>query len=159
MAELIQNIERVVSPFVEAIGGFLVKVGIRGERGSKIIEIYADTDSGITIDQCAELSRNISAAFDREDIIAGSYRLEVSSPGLDHPLKLARQYKKNRGRQLKVTASIDGNTSVVTGVLEDIVEDSLGNGTKIILKTASGTSTEVPFSAVREAFVVPKLSR
>ncbi len=157
--ELIQNIERVVSPLVEAIGGFLVKAGIRGERGSKIVEIYADTDSGITIDQCAELSRQISVVLDKEDLIAGGYRLEVSSPGLEHPLKLLRQYKKNKGRQLKVTANIGGSTSVVTGMLEDVVEGSAGQETKIILKSENGTLTPVPFDAVREAFVIPKFSR
>lgn len=124
-----------------------------------MVEIFADTDSGITIDQCAELSRSISAVLDREDIIAGGYRLEVSSPGLDHPLKLLRQFKKNRGRELKVTMHAEGGVSVVTGILEDVVEHGAEQETKIVLKKKDGTLITVAFGDVREACVIPKLSR
>ena len=127
-------------------------VNIRGERGSKVIEIYADTDAGITVDQCAELSRRISVALDVENIMPGSYRLEVSSPGLDHSLKLLRQYKKNIGRQLKITARIGSEVSSSTGILEHVGD------TDIMLKTANGTIT-LSFDTVLEAFVIPKLSR
>ncbi|MDE3057266.1 MAG: ribosome maturation factor RimP [Bacteroidota bacterium] len=152
-SELVQKIEQLVLPFAEAVGGFLVNVNIRGEHGSKVIEIFADTDDGITVDQCAELSRRVSVALDNEDIIAGRYRLEVSSPGLDHPLKLVRQYKKNVGRQLKVTAQSNGTTSVNTGVLEKADEAN------IVLKTPEGVEASFPLSSIVSATVIPNLRR
>lgn len=70
------------------------------------LEIYVDTDDGITIDACARLSRKLAEEVemrpDLQDLLPNRFRLDVSSPGLSRPLKLERQYRKNIGRLLRV---------------------------------------------------------
>jgi ribosome maturation factor RimP len=64
--------------------------------------MFVDTETGITIGQCSELNRQLSAALELQDVVPSSYVLEVSSPDLNRPLKLLRQYRKNVGRQFRV---------------------------------------------------------
>ncbi len=80
---------------------FIVDVKVSKDNN---IVVKADTEQGITIDECGELSAAIEAAFDRD---AEDFDLEVSSPGLTEPLKLPRQYHKNIGREV-VVETIDG---------------------------------------------------
>jgi ribosome maturation factor RimP len=82
-------------------GHFLVDVIASAKNLSKITVII-DGDQGVTIDDCGELSRAMSAKLDEQDFGQGRYVLEVTTPGLDQPLKLRRQYTKNIGRSLKV---------------------------------------------------------
>lgn len=82
-------------------GHFLVDI-IASSRNLSKITVVIDGDQGVTIDDCGNLSRELSARLDEMDFGTGHYVLEVTTPGLDHPLKLRRQYVKNTGRQLKV---------------------------------------------------------
>jgi ribosome maturation factor RimP len=78
-------------------------VEVRLHRGKhNVLSVQIDTDRGIRIEECTELSRVMSAWFDEKDVFDFPYTLEVSSPGLDQPLKLHRQYVKNIGRKLNV---------------------------------------------------------
>ena len=82
---------------------FVVEVLISGKKIPKRVLVIIDGDRGITIDDCAELSRALSKEFDERAFFGDeNYLLEVSTPGLDHPLKLKRQYHKNTGRNLRV---------------------------------------------------------
>lgn len=81
---------------------FLVDVTHKGNIGNSRLQILVDGDNGLDIDRCAMISRQLGAQLEEMDIIPGKYTLEVSSPGVDHPLKLKRQYAKNVGRTLKV---------------------------------------------------------
>jgi ribosome maturation factor RimP len=83
------------------------------------IEVYLDSDSGLTIKQCAAVSRFLELHLETEKLVPDSYKLEVSSPGVGQPLKLHRQYLKNIGRMVEVTVD-DGN--VHTGKLEAVSE-------------------------------------
>lgn len=78
----------------------------RNVNGMDYLEIYVDTDDGITIDACARLSRKLAEEVemrpDLQDLLPNRFRLDVSSPGLSRPLKLERQYRKNIGRLLRV---------------------------------------------------------
>ena len=84
-------------------GFFLVDVQV---KSSKRILVYTDNFSGITLDECASISRFIE---DKVNPIADDYELEVSSPGLDNPLKLPVQYQKNIGKLLRIIKT-DGET-------------------------------------------------
>lgn len=85
---------------------FLVEVLLRNVNGTDYLEIYVDTDVGVTIDMCARLSRkladDIEVQPELQDLLPNRFRLDVSSPGLSRPLKLERQYRKNIGRLLRV---------------------------------------------------------
>jgi ribosome maturation factor RimP len=150
MATVIENeLSGIVQPILDRLEAYLIEVRIRGDQGTKIIEIFADTDAGITADQLAEISREMSREIDQRDLIPGRFRLEVSSPGLQRPLKLQRQYKKNIGREVKVIFLADGVKKIDTGILSE-VSDAF-----IVLK-----KEDVPVSIrtddVQEAYVLPR---
>ena len=92
---------------------FLVNVTVSSGSTQKIV-VHLDGDQGIPIDTCAEVSRALSAQLEEQEVVEGPYTLEVSSPGLDQPLQLPRQYVKNVGRTVKVTW---GEQQTTTGEL------------------------------------------
>lgn len=81
---------------------FLVDVVVSGSNKKSKVLVLVDGDEGITIDECAKLSRKVSGELEEKDIMEGAYRLEVSSPGVEFPLKYQRQYPKHIGRKVKV---------------------------------------------------------
>ncbi len=117
-----EEIERLLPAFLEENDLYVVDISIKPSKVMQKIVILLDKDEGITIDECASVSRRLAAALEAEEIIEGSYNLEVSSPGLDQPLRLPRQYKKNLGRELKVT--LNGG-EVITGKLTVAEEDHI----------------------------------
>jgi len=102
---------------------FIVDVIVKGIDGGKMkVLVLLDSDDGLNIDDCADLSRALGMYIETEEIIEQAYILEVSSPGLEHPLKLERQFAKNTGRRLKLQLT-DGQ--VWTGKLVEIAAQSL----------------------------------
>lgn len=83
-------------------GFFLVDLRLKGVVGNRKLLIFIDGDEGIPIETCGAISRMVSQRLEEENFIEGKYILEVSSPGLDHPLTVDRQYKKNIGRALSI---------------------------------------------------------
>jgi ribosome maturation factor RimP len=82
---------------------FVVKVDVNTQND---IRVLVDNDLGISIDDCVKVSRFIEGSFDRE---VEDFSLQVSSPGLDHPLMVTRQYVKNVGREVQVK-TLEGET-------------------------------------------------
>ncbi|MBK8658026.1 MAG: ribosome maturation factor RimP [Bacteroidetes bacterium] len=74
---------------------------IKFSMGKKI-EVFVDSDTGIHIDECAQVSRFVEANLDGSGLVPDNYILEVSSPGMSNPLKVPRQYKRRIGRKLEV---------------------------------------------------------
>ena len=101
---------------------FLVDVIVSGSQKKNKVLVLIDGDQGVTIDQCAELSRKISGDLEEKDIMDGAYRLEVSSPGVEFPLKFERQYPQHLGRKVKVTLN-DGSEKI--GKLLEVGDGSL----------------------------------
>jgi len=101
---------------------FIVSLNLRGNQGNQKLEIFLDGDEGISIDQCSDLSRRLSVIIEEEEILTGKYILEVSSAGLDQPLSLVRQYKKNIGRSLSINTK-DGQK--MEGELLEVLEEKV----------------------------------
>ncbi|KAA6441203.1 ribosome maturation factor RimP [Dyadobacter flavalbus] len=97
-----EQLEAMLAPLLDEGNCFLVDIIIKPSKVSQKITILADSDEGITIQQCTSISRRLAKQLEEQDFFAEAYTLEVSSPGLDQPLVLPRQYKKNIGRNLKV---------------------------------------------------------
>jgi len=97
------RIRDMLEPAAEAVGYELVDVEIAGLGANAVLRVYIDAPGGITVDDCAEASRQISAVLDLEDPIAGEYALEVSSPGLDRPLVKPEHFERVVGQKVKVT--------------------------------------------------------
>jgi ribosome maturation factor RimP len=148
--DLASAVRQCAVPIVENHGAYVIDCIVRGERGVRVVELYVDTDPGITTEICASISRQLATLLDTEDTVPGRYRLEVSSPGLDRPLILFRQYPKNIGRTLKVKWTLEGSTATVTGTLKAVTELS------IWLEDEKGGSIEIPMSGIQRATVEPR---
>jgi ribosome maturation factor RimP len=122
----------------EAISG-MVEEHIRGTGiflvGVDAVRIFVDRPDGISIDECAGISRFLNERLDRD---VEDYSLEVSSPGLGSPFRVKQQYEKNTGRRVEVTLA-DGHR--LEGELESVSEQS------IVLKM-KGSSREIRFDGI-----------
>jgi ribosome maturation factor RimP len=149
--DLSTEIRNLVEPTL-APDQFIVDVLVSSKKGPGKVMVLVDGDQGINIDACAEISRQLSKELDERNLIGDNYLLEVSTPGVDHPLKLKRQYPKHVGRRLKIKL-LDGTQ--VEGKLDQLNESELtlsqevGSGKKKETKTIS-----VPFAAVDKTFVL-----
>ena len=110
-ADLPHQIERLIAPAVRERGFDIVRVLVLGEHRPRL-QIMAERHGGgsITVDDCADISRVVSAVLVVDDPIAGSYTLEVSSPGIDRPLVRPEDFERFAGREAKLTTAreIDG---------------------------------------------------
>ncbi len=100
--DIANRVTQIAQSHLKDDSHFIVDVISKGVTGKTKFLILLDGDEGITIDDCAELSRKVAADIELDDLIEYAYVLEVSSPGLDHPIKLNRQYAKNIGRKLSL---------------------------------------------------------
>ena len=141
--EIIEEIKRIITRKLADPSQFLVDVIVKGHKGPKKILIIIDGDKGVTIDDCANLSREISKDFDDVQLFEDSYMLEVSTPGLDQPLRLARQYYKNIGRRIKVVTQQQAIEGKLIGVEEERIklEQEIGAG-----KQRETKIVDLPFS-------------
>lgn len=103
---------------------YIVDVQVVGRQGGRIkVTILLDSDTGITIEECASISRRLGGQMDEMNFFGESpFILEVSSPGVDFPLTFTRQYIRNIGRELTVTL-IDG--SLRKGRLDSVADDHI----------------------------------
>ena len=97
-----EQIKKVAEERLANDGQFIVDVTVSARKGPKKVLIIMDGDQGVNIDDCADLSRRVSQELEEKSFFEEAYTLEVSTPGVDQPLKLKRQYVKNIGRKLKV---------------------------------------------------------
>ncbi len=108
MKLLTDKIERIITPSLADMGYSVVQVRLLGQDGGrKTLQIMAEHSDGrgVTIDDCANISRTISALLDVEDPIKGAYELEVSSPGIDRPLVRQQDFVRFRGHMAKISLS------------------------------------------------------
>lgn len=98
----LEKITRLVQPLLDEMGLELADLEFKREGRDWFLRFFLDKPGGITLDDCAEVSREISALLEVEDPIECAYRLEVSSPGLDRPLKRAADYQRFIGEMVKI---------------------------------------------------------
>ncbi|OEK06836.1 ribosome maturation factor RimP [Roseivirga misakiensis] len=120
--EITSKLRAIAESFLKDESYFIVDVISKGVSGRAKHLILLDGDNGVNIDDCASLSRQIAAEVEAEDLIEGAFILEVSSPGLDHPLASKRQFVKNVGRSLKVRLK-DG--TMLQGKLESVDDEAV----------------------------------
>jgi len=134
---------------------FLVEIENKGENK---VQVFIDSDEGINFGNCARLSRHLEAQIEENGWLGEKYTLDVSSPGLDRPLKLHRQYVKNIGRELSV--EIEGEHKHAKGKLEEVTEEHivLTYSEKVKLegrkkKELVELRQEIPFERIKKALV------
>jgi ribosome maturation factor RimP len=97
-----RDVNRLIEPVLDEMGFELVDTEYLSEHGKWVLRIYADGEGGITVDDCAKISKEISALIEASDIFQHEYVLEVSSPGLNRPLKRERDFQQVVGKKIKV---------------------------------------------------------
>lgn len=97
---------------------YLIEVVVRGHDQNRVIEIYYDAVDSLNADICARLSREISEEIEQTGLFNGKYRLEVSSPGVDRPLKYAGQYIKHINRNFELVYIDEGSEKKFKGRLK-----------------------------------------
>ncbi len=118
-----EKITKVVEEYLkEDKDLFLISVLIKGKEPKQKVLVIIDGDHGVNIDQCAGISRSLSHYLDENELISSAYQLEVTSAGIDSPIVLPRQYRKNIGRGLKITKN-DG--SLLEGKLLDVTDEDV----------------------------------
>jgi len=132
-APIDQRLARIVLPAVEGMGFRLVRLRLMGSR-TKTVQIMAERPDGrMEIDDCADLSRAVSAVLDVEDPIADEYTLEVSSPGIDRPLTRLEDFARWEGYEAKLETDelIEGQRRF-RGILAGV------EGTEVLIEIAEG---------------------
>ncbi len=118
-----------VRPIIEALGYELVEVSYKKEYGTMTLTVYIDTDAegGISLDDCEKVSNAIDGALEENDPTGGAaYNLNVSSPGLDRPLTLERDFRKNCGKEIELSfyQPVNGKKKIC-GVLQSWTDESV----------------------------------
>ncbi|MEQ3639436.1 MAG: ribosome maturation factor RimP [Alteromonas sp.] len=106
MARLEDKLTEMLNPGVEALGFELVGVEFVRAGKHSILRVFIDHENGISVDNCADVSHQVSAILDVEDPISTEYNLEVSSPGMDRPLFNEKHYKASVGEVVQVRLSM-----------------------------------------------------
>lgn len=135
---IIERTKELIGPYLEENGIELVDVTYRRESGGMTLRLLADTPEGIHIDECEAVNNALSELLDKEDLVGEHYVIEVSSPGLDRPIKTDRDLERSMGKELEVTTfcPIDGR-KIHRGCLAGM------NREEIVLG-ARGVSTVIP---------------
>lgn len=148
MKELREKIRTMTEALLPDERYYMVDLIISGNKNNLKVKALIDSDEGLDIDVCAAISRSLSDKIDELDLIQSKYLLEVSSPGVDFPLQLKRQYKKNIGRDLKAVLN-DGKTHQ-----GELIEAA---GDYIILREVKGKESReisLPYDQIKSAKVL-----
>jgi ribosome maturation factor RimP len=149
--DVASKVTEVVLPLALSLGLELVDVEYLQENRRMVLRIYIDKEGGLTLDDCAVVSRELGEILDVEDFIRGKYTLEVSSPGINRQLKCARDYERFMGRLVKIRTfepfpDDKGNRrktflGVLAGFANDMVE----------LKLNEGQNASIPLDKIAKA--------
>lgn len=106
MRSVARELWALLEPGVRALNFELVDVELGGSPANALLRVYIDSPRGVDVEDCARVSRQLSAILDVEDPIAGQYTLEVSSPGLDRPLAKREDYVRFQGAKVKIKTAL-----------------------------------------------------
>jgi ribosome maturation factor RimP len=149
-SSVVNQIKEKLEQLIEGSALFLVDLKIKPTNN---IKIFLDGDNGVTIDAVSKINRALYKQIEEDQIFPdGDFSLEVSSPGVDEPLKFFRQYKKNLGRKVEVTYTEAEAELTVEGVLKEASEE------EIVLEETIGRKKEkserkIPFSQIKKTVV------
>lgn len=126
MTFITKQVSDLIGPILSEMGFELIDVEYLSDRGRWVLRIYIDKDGGVTLDDCAEVSGDLGDLIDIKNFIEHEYVLEVSSPGLNRPLKKEADFIRAIGKKIKVKTKtpMEGRRNFM-GVLKDFNEQKL----------------------------------
>ncbi|HEX9208043.1 MAG TPA: ribosome maturation factor RimP [Steroidobacteraceae bacterium] len=148
-----ETLSALLQPVVEGLGYELWELEYQPGRGNALLRLYLDTraEGGITVEDCERVSRAVSEVLDGADPIPGNYTLEVSSPGLDRPLRTARHFAPYVGEQVFVEmVHVVDERRRFKGAL-------LAAGPESIEVEVDGRRHVLPLTGIRKAHLAPDI--
>lgn len=140
-----QKVRGLTEEVIAGTDYFLVDIEVRGHQGTRVLEVYIDSEDEMGHDDLALLSKEVGFLLDVEDVVEGSYKLEFSSPGIKRPLTMPEQYRKNVGRTLRVRFQDEEAEEIVVGDLIDADDET------IELELPSDERMRLPYTAITQA--------
>ncbi len=151
---LSRHVSEAIKPFLDAQGVEFVELRLQRHKGRWLVRVFVDNHDGISLEDCRSLSYEIGQLLDAENLIPASYVLEVSSPGLDRPLKNLRDFRRQCRRMVTVFLhSPYLDKSQYTGRLAAVTESYL------FLHTDAETPITIPFQSIDHGVVELEFKR
>jgi ribosome maturation factor RimP len=141
------DLEGLVRSVVEATGLELVEVALHRGKGRQVLSVTVDREGGVDLDTVAQTSERISRRLDLEGFEPGPYTLEVSSPGIERPLKEPRDFWRRVGERVKVKVSRQEGTQTLTGTL-------VGAGPEEVRIATDAGEQDVAYDAILSAKIM-----
>jgi ribosome maturation factor RimP len=144
--DTIEKVRRIVHNILQDNGIELIDITCRRESGGNVLRVSADTENGITVGECARMNGLISEALDALNLIEDRYILEISSPGLDRPLKTKADFVRYKGKKVRVHtyAPIEGKKEFI-GILQEVDDE------KISMLEAGGVEVSIDLDKMSSA--------
>lgn len=151
MSQQASRVAELIEPSVTALGYELVGVEYLPQGKHSILRVYIDQADGIRVEDCQQVSRQISGVLDVEDPIAGQFSLEVSSPGTDRPLFKAEHYERFSGEkaEIRLRTPLQGQRKF-TGRLAGVENDC------VLLDMENGDQVDLPINDIERAHLKPE---
>lgn len=145
MSKVTETLYQLAEPLAQMLGLELVDVELTKEAGRRVLRFLIDKEGGVTLKDCEALSRLLDPELDRLDPIPGSYDFQVSSPGVERPLKKETDFHRFRGRsvRIKLFSPLEGK-KVYEGILQGLEENN-------VLLTVNEKTIHIPLEKVAKA--------
>jgi len=158
-AEFLTQIQTMLDPILADYGLECVEIEFKREPQGQVLRIFIDKEGGVSLDDCVTVSRELGAVLEIDDPIPGAYRLEVSSPGLDRPLKTVRDFERFAGQAVKIKTNsmIDPDQrghgrKTFKGTLLGVTDE----GVRVQQTDKKGGEVILPFSEIYKAHLEPE---
>jgi ribosome maturation factor RimP len=152
-SDITRQVTDLIEPILEDMDFELVDVEYLSKQGRWVLVITIDKETGVTIDDCARVSREIGDVIDVKDIIEKEYTLEVSSPGLNRPLKKEKDVIRAMGKKIKVKMAhpVEGRRNF-TGYLRNYRD-------RVLCLEIEGKKVTLPWRDVEKANLIYEFNR
>ncbi len=137
----------LAEPLINNLGLELIDVEYLFEHGSMVLRVYIDGPDGVGVEECTSVSRELSMLLDVEEVIAKHYSLEVSSPGLNRPLKRRKDFLKVVGEKvsIKMKAAVEGRKNFKATL------ESVGDDDRVVVVDSDGKKWEIAIADISKA--------
>ncbi len=150
---VVEEVERLVAPILDKQKMELVDTQFLHEHGRWVLRLFLDKEGGVTLDDCAQMSDRLGRMLDATSVISQSYSLEVSSPGLNRPLRKEHDFRRFLGQRADITifAPLDGRRHF-RGIIHGVEE---GN---VVIQDVTEQLFSLPLSGIAKARLDPEIT-
>ena len=144
MGDVTEVVRGFVAPLAADAGLDLIDVEVKGSGPRTLVRVKVDRKGGVGLTECQQLSRDLSRLLDESDPIDNRYQLEVSSPGVNHPLRAQRDFDRVEGKVVTVTRRTDAGPAEVKGTVVEAAESE-------VILDAGGERISVAYNDIDKA--------